>query len=382
MENRRVFKSMGNFINQNNAISNLILNSNELIMLLNELYLDSNTRFTITDCLYGLNLFNVRISDKIEIELAIKLNDIKDTYNKIPNELREEFPSKSRFFEIFTKSGFYFETYEKEFENLIEELENLNILEGDVPIALFFDTNLYYDQFFTQLSNLLKKKYRKPKYPIYFLLSEGVKKELITYEHKYKVDDIEKMKENCAYPDIIEEFFNQNKFKARIKHLGHIDFLKCNENVYSKIIEEDETIDKNDMDSRIIQGIIKEIRQQNIKLYLYSQDSDFIARARGNRNLITKHLEKIPQSMLKNKYCCEWEMFNRFLYNLVITFGTIIIDIPNNSNLFLFGIWRGKKLNDWEKENLKIISSNPILERIEKDLLILNNIKIEEGFIN
>jgi len=373
---------MGNFINQNNAISNLILNSNELIMLLNELYLDSNTRFTIVDCLYGLNLFNVNISDKIEIELAIKLNDIKDAYNKIPNELREEFPSKSRFFEIFTKSGFYFETYEKEFEKLIEELENLNILEGDMPIALFFDTNLYYDQLFTQLSNLLKKKYRKPKYPIYFLLSEGVKKELITYEHKYKVDDLEKMKENCVYPDIIEEFFNQNKFKARIKHLGHIDFLKCNENVYSKIIEEDESIDKNDMDSRIIQGLIKEIRQQNIKLYLYSQDSDFIARARGNRNLITKHLEKIPQSMLKNKYCCEWELFNRFLYNLVITFGAIIIDIPNSPNLFLYGIWRGKKLNDWEKENLKIISSNPILKRIEKDLSILNNIKIEEGFSN
>ena len=366
--------------NQTNL--NLNLSSNELIMLLNELYLNSNTRFTIIDCLYGLKLFDVLISEQIEIELAIGLYNIRDAYNKVPNELREEFPSKSRFFEIFTKSGFYFETYQKEFEKLIIELENLNILDGDIPIALFFDTNLYYDQFFTQLSSLLEKKYRKPKYPIYFLLSEGVKKELITYEHKYKVDDIEKMKENCAYPDIIEEFFNQNKFKARIKHLGHIDFLKCNENVYSKIIEEDESIDKNDMDSRIIQGLIKEIRQQNIKLYLYSQDSDFIARARGNRNLITKHLEKIPQSMLKNKYCCEWVLFNRFLYNLVITFGTIIIEIPNSPNLFLYGIWRGKKLNDWEKENLKILSSNPILKRIEKDLSILNNIKIEEGFSN
>ena len=40
-------------------------------------------------------------------------------------------------------------------------------------------------------------------------------------------------------PEMIEEFFNQNKFQARIKHLGHMDFLKCDENVYSKIIEEE-----------------------------------------------------------------------------------------------------------------------------------------------
>ncbi len=371
---------MSGYLKGNKDASNLIISSNELTMLLNELYLDSKTNFTISDCLYGLNLVNIQISDRIEIELGIRLSDIRDAYNKVPNDLREEYPSKSRFFDIFTKSGFYFEAYQKEFENLIEKIENLNILEGDSPIALFFDTNLYYDQFFTQLSNLLEQKYRKPKYPIYFLLSEGVKKELITYENKYKVDDIEKLKENCAYPDIVEEFFNQNKFKSRIKHLGHIDFLKCNENVYSKIIEEDQTINKNDMDSRIIQGLLKEIRQQNIRLFLYSQDSDFIARARGNRNLIAKFLEKIPQTKLETKYICNWEIFNRFLYNLAITFGAVILEFSNETNLVIYGIWRGKKLNDWEKENIKIISSNPILERIQKDLSILNNVKMEEEF--
>ena len=380
MKNKGVVDLLKNSKIQNQQISSLILSLNELIMLLNELYLDSNTRFTISDSLYGLNLFNVHISEKIDIELGIKLNDIRDAYNAVPNDLREEFPNKSRFFEIFNKSGFYFETYRKEFENLIAELEDLNILEGDMPIAIAFDTNLYYDQFFTQLSSLLDKKYGKPKYPIYFLLSEGVKKELITYEYKYKVDDIEDLKGNCAYPDIVEEFFNQNKLNARIKHLGHIDFLKCNENVYSKIIEEDKSIYKSDMDSRIIQGLLKEIRQQNIKLYLYSLDSDFIARARGNRNLITKHLEKIPQSKLEKKYSCDWEMFNRFLYNLAITFGAIIIKFPNGTNLILYGIWRGKKLNDWEKENIKITFSNKLLDRIHKDLEIIKNVKLYEVF--
>lgn len=360
------------------TISNLKLSSNELTMLLNELYLNSKTQFTVIDCLYGLNLADVSISDNIEINLNVKLNDIKEAYNKVPNEMREEFPNKSRFFEIFVKSGFYFETYQKEFSELFDEINNINILDGDMPIAIAFDTNLYYDQFFTQLSTLLDKRYRKPKYPVYFLLSEGVKKELITYEFKYKVDDIEALKDNCAHPDMVEEFFNQNKLKARIKHLGHIDFLKCNEKVYSKIIEEDESIDKNDMDSRIIQGLIKELRQQNIKLYLYSQDSDFIARARGNRNLITKHLEKVPLWKFKNKYSCEWEKFNQFLYNLTIMFGAIKLEFPDSSSLKLYGIWRGKKLNDREKENLKIVFSNQFLSRIKKDLYIIKNMKMGE----
>ena len=365
--------------NQNQTNLNLILSSNELTMLLNELYLNSNTDFSITDCLYGLNLFNIHILDRIEIELGVNLSDIRDAYNNVPNELREEFPSKLRFFEIFTKSGFYFHVYQKEFEDLITDLERINILEGDMPIAIAFDTCLYYDQFFTQLSRILEQKYRKPKYPIYFLLSEGVKNELITYEEKYKVDDIEELKNISAYPDMIEEFFNQNKFKARIKHLGHIDFLKCDEYVYSKIVEEEKNLDKSDMDSRIIQGLIKEIRQQNIKLYLFSQDSDFIARARGNRNLIAKHLEKVPQSKLEKKYVYSWEEFSRFLYNLAITFGAIKLEFSNSSIIDLYGIWRGKKLYDWERENLKILTLNPITERIDRDLKILNNIKNRGG---
>jgi len=370
---------MSSYKKRNQGIPNVILSSNELTMLLNELYLDSNTYFTIVDCLYGLNLVNIHISDRIEIELGITLGEIQNAYNKVPNDLREEYPSKSRFFEIFTKSGFYFEIYQKEFEELINEIEKVNILEGDIPIAIGFDTCLYYDQLFTQLSKLLEQRYRKPKYPIYFLLSEGVKNELITYEYKYKVNDIEKLKDNSAHPGMIEEFFNQNKFRARIKHLGHMDFLKCDENVYSKIVEEDRSISRRDMDSRIIQGLINEIRQQNLKLYLFSQDSDFIARARGNRNLIAKHLEKIPQSKLKKKYKCSWEDFNRFLYTLAITFGAIKLEFSNNFTIDFYGIWRGKKLNDWERENLKMFTSNPIIERIDKDLTILNNIKIEEG---
>ncbi|TFF88002.1 MAG: hypothetical protein EU549_03805 [Promethearchaeota archaeon] len=371
---------MNNRVYKENKDSNLILSVNELTLLLNELYIDSCNEFKIIDGLYGLELLNIKLDDEIKIDLRSNLDDIKNAYYKVPKEYRREFPDKLKYFDIFIKSGFYFKKYQGEFEGVLNEIDNLNILEGDMPIAIAFDTNLYYDQFFSHFSCILKNKYRNTKYPIYFLLSEGVKKELITYEDKYKGEDIDKFRQFCPYRDIVDEFFNQNKFHSRIKHLGHMDFLKCNEGVYSKIIDEEVSINRRDMDSRIIEGLIKEIHNQNIKLFLFSEDSDFIARARGNRNLIAKHLERIPLWKLEEKYSCNWEIFDRFLYILAITFGAIIIDIQDYPQLIIHGIWRGKKLFDWEKENVKIITSNPILDKIEKDILILRKIKLEESF--
>ncbi|MEJ2294146.1 MAG: hypothetical protein P8Y23_05200 [Candidatus Lokiarchaeota archaeon] len=362
----------------NNEQQNLILGSHKLKMLLNELFIDSSTKFSIFDCLYGLKLFEVNIGDKIEITIHTRLNDIQEQFRAIPNQLIEEYPTRADYFEIFVKSGFYFKDYENKFDVTLNKIEAINVLEGDMLSALAFDTNLYYDQIFTQFSKMLRKRYKIPKYPINFLVSEGVRKELLTYEAKYKNEDIEDLKGKCADPDLIEDFWNQNKLNARIKHLAHTDYLKCFDSVYSKLVQEDTTIENADMDTKIIEGLAKEIRQQRIKLYLFSQDKDFISRARGIRNIIPIYLEKIPFSKLKDKITCGWGKFSRFLYILAITFGVITLQFGENENMQLYGIWRGKGLNDWENENVKLSSNNPILKKVEKDYSILKSIKLEE----
>ncbi|MHA1755979.1 MAG: hypothetical protein ACTSVV_04355 [Promethearchaeota archaeon] len=367
--------------NVSNDYTQLILGTDELIMLLNELYSNNIKKFSIIDCLYGFNLFSIRVNEKIFVKFKININDIKIKLKKILF-LKGEFPNASMIMDILIRAGFYFNLYKNKFETILNKIENINILEGDFPIAIAFDTNLYVDQYFTQFLKLLKKRYHKPRFPIYFLLSEGVKKELMTFKNKYKNDEIQKLKTLCANPKMVEEFYNQNKLKARIKHMGYVDFLKCNENVYSKIILEDESVDKKNMDSRIIHGFLNEIREQNIKLYLLSQDSDFISRARGNRNLIAIHLERIPLSQLKDEFICSWEDFGRFLYNLAIIFGAINLKLENNHNIEIYGIWRGKKFNNWDKEELKIISLKSLLVNVKKDLDILRTIKLEEEFIN
>lgn len=358
---------------------NILLDSNEFVMFFNELFLDAKHHFTIKDALYGLELFDITISDRIEIELLIDLDLINQTKKKIPIHAQNELPSKSRFFEVFLKSGLFFNKYYRGFfDSILRSMAQVNPLNGDLPIAISFDTNLYFNQFFSQMYPMLLERYGAPRFPIKFLMSEGVKKELTRYEKKYKQNDIDDLKKVVKYPLIIQDFFNQSTLTSRLWHLGHSDFLKCIANVNYKLVDEDTSVNHNDMDNKIIDGLLKEIKQQNIKLYILSQDSDFIARSRGNKNLVANFLDRIPFSKLKRLNSINWEKFVRFIYILSVTFGAIVLEFKGKPIIIIQGIWRGKKLFHWENETMKVCSANNLLGKIEKDLIILRNIKLEE----
>ncbi len=362
-----------------NLKTELTLSIEELIMVLNELYIDSQDNLKVVDGLYNLDLLNVDISETIKLTLLSSLNTIDKAYNSISKEhskdICSEFPQKSRYFEIFEKSGLYFELFHKSaFEKVLREIDKCNILQGDLPIVFAFDTNMYFSQFFNQLSILLKKKFGNRRSPISFLLSEGVKQELSKYEWKYTNKELDPMKKLCPNSDLLDEFSNQNTLDSRLWHLGHIDFLKCLKETHSKSVDIDDAVESEFKDLKIIEGLNKEVKQQNIKLYLFSKDSDFIARAQGHRNIVPVFIETIPQKEIKDSYTCDWETLLRLLYNLSITFGVIKLEFKRGNSILIYGIWRGKKFQDWECEVLKLKASNPILTRVEKDLKILRKV--------
>lgn len=358
--------------------NNATLSIQQSMLLLNELYLDAKTKFVMKDALYGLELMEVELSEKVDINIWVKPKDIEEAYNKIVPKYAYEFPNKFDYFDIFLRSGFFFNNYyQKFFENSINANEDTNLLEGDLPVALAFDTNLYYNLFFDQLTELLRKRYGSPPYLINFLCSTGVKKELTGYEWKYKSNDIEEIKQISKDPDVIDNFLNQNKLRSRLWHLGHVDYLDSIDSTQSKIVDMDKTIETDDMDSKILEGLVEYINQQNIKLYLYSQDSDFISRAKGNRNVIPIYLDKIPFHKLNSRLSCEWEQFAKLLYVISITFGAIRLEFEDSA-LSTFGIWKGKKYHHWLDKSIKIVSKDNIITNIQKDLQILENIKFKE----
>jgi len=359
-----------------NENETIILNLDEVIVLLNELYLESKKDFEIVDCLYGETLLNVQLSEEVKINQLTSVYELNKKHHLIPPEIRGEFPNKHKYFNVFVRSGFFFDAYYKKyFQTILDKINETNHLEGDLPIAIAFDTNLYFKQFFSHVEELLKHKRGSP---VYFLLSEGVKKELTAYERKYKPKDIELLKDNAQYAEIIEEFFNQNKLDSRLWHHGHGDFLKCVDQPHTKIVDIDKTITSDDMDSKILEGLIQEINQQNIKLYIFSLDSDFISRAKGNRNVYPVFLDNIPLDKLQKTLKCDWHRLIQTIYNLAITFGAITLRFKDKSEFIIYGIWRGKKYHHWSSESVKIRSTDSIIKSIQTDLRILENMRFKE----
>ena len=366
-------------LNNETFESSIVMSSGELIALLNSLYLKSKTDFKVIDCLYGLKLIDVEISDEIRIKLMTSLQNLQSEYNRLPHTINSEFPDKLDYFNVFVYAGLFFDRHKHHFKKIFEEIKNRDYLKGEHPIAIAFDTNLYYEQMFSHLSRYIRLKYDNFGHPLNFLISEGVRKELMNYEDKYNRRDLEELKNYANYPQIVEQFNNQNKFFARKKHLAHIDFLKNSIAPFSKEVKEDSTYPSEDMDTKIIMGLINEARSQEIKLYLFSQDSNFFGRTRSIKNLEGIFLEKNRFRYLDFKFNCSWELFCRLIYYFAIIFGAIILKFQNGSQMVIHGIWKGKRVEDWEAENVKIFASKAFTDDFGKDIFILNNLK-EEGF--
>jgi len=371
----------------------VLINFEDLFLFFNELVLDSRgnfldpieRKFGIIDCLYGNHLYDIVIGDKIKITVKIPFNEYPEAhhqqeyfinkskkYRDIYPRVFKDFPDSLQIREAILNSGILFKYYQDGFDKILEELKDINFLEGDLPIALAFDTSTYRNQVFSQLYLYLMNNYRLSPKSINFLLSEGVKAELMNFEDKYRQKDINNLKTVGKYPQIIDRFINQNMLEARLIHSGHTDYLKSRKFTNTKQIPEGYA---RDQDTRIIRGLAKYVEKNNIKLHLFSHDKDFNDRAQGFPNVKSHILEKnLPLRNLGSNFECSWEIFFRLLYNLSILFGAIILRVKNKHEIIIFGIWVGKSASDWENERLLIYSENSILKNIKKELNLLYNV--------
>jgi len=378
---------------ENENINFIDLGTEELILFINELYLNKMQKFTIIDCLYDLNLFEVNlktINKEIDISLGNILAEIpyenkvkdflynrlisdkeKNDFKNISSNFFKEFPHKNQLKDVFRNTGIFFnDTNQSKFENVFNKIKGLNFLNGDLPIAFSFDTCTYINQTFSHLYKFYNEKYSKIIKNIDFLVSKGVIDELSRFENKYNIDNVNSLKILTPYPNIVGKLLNQNKLNTRLLHLGHIDYLKCQTLTNTKLIEKGDSKDK---DMSIINGLASYVENNNIMLYLFSHDSDFDSRASsGFPNVHSCFLKRADINDYHfNKFSCDWELFTRFLYYLSILFGAIILNVSNKEKFIIYGIWIGKRKEDWKNERVRVYSHNPVLTRIKKDLEIM-----------
>ncbi|MFX1258924.1 MAG: hypothetical protein ACFFAN_13785 [Promethearchaeota archaeon] len=395
------------------------LSSNELILLLNELYLNNFRKFKIIDCLYGFNLSEIIFSEengKVNINLGDLLNNFPSNEEKkkqffqerlkgrltkeerkafednpyaflydnktffgIRKEFFEEIPNKSEFKNIIRKIGLFFkDDYVNNFKPILRDFINWNPMSNDPPIVFAFDTSTYMNQTYTNLlmniknDDVLKRRITK----LDFFVSKGVRNELKMFEDLYDQrqyrDYQNYFKKVAIYPNIVNEFWRQSTLKVRNRFLGHEDFTKCLETTNYKLI--DEGISE-DPDLRILIGLDNEISKNLKNLYIFTHDEKFLTRTTGGFTLFKCQRlfnAKIDDNTF-SEFSCDWRDLISYIYFLSIIFGAIIINLNEEINLVLFGIWRGKSTEDWNKSRVRLYTSNSILSGISKDLKILRN---------
>lgn len=165
--------------------------------------------------MYGFELYNVKIKKNIEIFVNTKFNEfprknnqkkfIKDFYEdrdlqSIPNHVYKEFPNNNQFYSALYSTGIVFDKdHGHFFGEILNEIKKLNLLKGDLPIALAFDASTYRNHIFAHFYKYYKKNFSRAIKNLDFFVSKGVISELGGYEEKYEFFDLEKLTELAVY---------------------------------------------------------------------------------------------------------------------------------------------------------------------------------------
>lgn len=117
-------------------------------------------------------------------------------------------------------------------------------------------------------------------------------------------------------------------------------------------------------DDEIVQGYDAYQEENRKDVLLFSNDRDFVERARSHRVLAQRveFPEDVPRSVEAS-----WDTIQDTLYVLAVLFG--VIRLPK---VTLYGVWKGKKGAAWQDEHLRVECRSPKIEPlIERDLQIV-----------
>lgn len=342
-------------------------------LLLNAFYLAGVRRLKVKSFLLNQELFEVNVSDETKEKTAVSFENLVRDENRYEEmrsgfgEWSAEIPTFSGFRGIIYASGILKPLHWKEISKEILEEVDRDPLKGMKPIFMSFDTNALVKCRYTFISWFLRKstppsRYtRKPGY----VLAGGVVRELEnSFEEKYRESDLSAM--NRAFKtnrEIIDELINQLRLRDRTFRLGHVEHKEMSSNEYY----EEEGSERGD--TKIISALKSFSMKKNVDVMVYSEDTDFIEKATSNK-LIAKRLDtptEVPHSIED----LNWNDILQLLQVTAISYGALGIT-GGDTKIKLFGIWRGKKGENWNRRDLKIKTHNETLKTfLEKNLEIL-----------
>jgi len=243
------------------------------------------------------------------------------------------------------------EKQEVVFREIIVEFGK-NLYERPRLLYVSFDTNAFINRTSFHLQTFAERIERVLGA---FVVPDGIKQELFS-EKAGKYGEYE-LRELMIKDKRFGEFINQPKVIERVFKIGRAEFNRFRTSVRF------EEIPSGTGDNEIAKALGEFSRRRNCDVWLITFDHAMyeIAAGYGIRPLL------LDFPRIKRRVDAEWENIRDFIYIAAVIFGFVTI-----SGVDIFGVWRGKKPDDWNNECVKVLVKN---ENLKKDLKILREIK-------
>lgn len=343
------------------------ISKEELMILLNESIFHEKTQIMVHYPLFGINLFEIeytrekcRLTNFVPKEKFINLRENKASGNKF---LQYDLPRYSDFTDCFSSSGYLkpanWNDFSKWMSNIFEDSQNLSRSPRRIFIGM--DTNILYNRVFSRLFPITYPEKEIKANDFNYVLSDMVKKEV---DHqitkKYGKRDIEDMTK--IFGSVARQFNNRGTLTTRKAKLAQdeMDYLRQKLNTLRAETKE-WSEDKEDRDIQIAESYSQFSSKYHCDVALVTADQIMADHAK-NEGLRYFILSQALPPILQNIYSGYQELIN-LLYDLAATFGIIQL---RDLGVSLFGIWHGKKTEEYATETIKMcIDEN---SRIYKDV--------------
>jgi hypothetical protein len=348
------------------------------MILLNEVYLSEKRTFWVKYPFYDLNLFNIDVGKFALRNIVSEKKFNAERRGHVPESdfLRGDMPRYTDFRDCLITSSFLpFSNWDGLQNRLMEMWETIKSPYGrSKPLYLGLDTNLVYLKFFSRYFPI-RDSYGEKRvwaYNFRITISDMVKEEIdSSIKHKYRASNLNKMKKKFGLSPIVDQFFNASARKTRVAKSAQNELSYLFGELEAERAEADLTSqDKEERDRIIAKSYSVFEKQRNGEVLLLTADEDMAYHAK-NASLLHETL-LIPHQVPSEGDIDPLDLVD-LLYDLALTFGVIRLQ---GTGVTIFGEWKGKGLNDYSNENLKltITRESRIKEEFERDLRIAEKI--------
>lgn len=328
----------------------------ELTVLLNALYDMGTTEVTVrhpADAIGDLLSFELGPATASPVELSTSLGDYAEARSTINSghgaSVVEELPERQDFANAMLAGGLVQPANLDEIHEFLDRYGNPDLTAGHRPVVAGFDTNLLP----WRMADVLGLYPGQDTDINGYALATGVRDELDWDQKRSDTRELEQ-----AFGDEFDALWNQPSGARRIGRLGETYYRKLRDHRYA------DEIDTRRGDESIIEGYDAYQSDNRKDVLLFSNDRDFVERARSKR-VLGQRVE-LPKA-LPEQVERSWTAIQDTLYVLTVLFG--VLELPK---VTMYGVWKGKDGQAWRDEALKIDCRSPKVKApIERDLGIL-----------